>query len=92
MKKSVEWYCENLSAEVIHVDDTWGYISVGGSKIAFVVPHQHPPHVCFEVSEEYVEKNLKGKKFKKHRDGTESCYTVDCDGNFIEFLKCTQKT
>ena len=73
-------------------EEGWGLIKVFDTKIAFVVSHQHPPHICFEVDEEYVVNNLGDKKFKKHRDGTESCYITDCDGNFIEFLKCQNRT
>jgi len=91
IKRSVEWYEKTFGAERLYLDETWGLIKVFDTKIAFVVSSQHPPHICFEVGEEYIEKNLKGKKFKKHRDGTESCYTTDCDGNFIEFLKCQNR-
>ena len=90
--KSVEWYQKNLDAECLYMDDTWGLVSISGTKIAFVVATQHPPHICFEVDHDYVHKKLGHKKFKKHRDGTESCYITDCDGNFIEFLKCQKKT
>lgn len=92
IKCSVDWYKNNLDAQVLYQDNTWGLVQVGGTKIAFVVAYQHPPHVCFEISEEYAEKNLSDRVFKKHRDGTESCYTKDCDGNFVEFLKCPVKT
>jgi catechol 2,3-dioxygenase-like lactoylglutathione lyase family enzyme len=90
--KSVNWYQKNLGAECLYIDDTWGLINVSGTKIAFVIAKQHPPHICFEVDQDYIDKKLENKKFKKHRDGTESCYVSDCDGNFIEFLKCQKKT
>ena len=91
VRNTAAWYQENLDAEVLYLDDTWGFVDVGGTKIAFVVSSQHPPHICFEVDADYIEKNLQEKNFKKHRDGTESCYIRDCDGNFIEFLKCQKK-
>ena len=83
---SVKWYVDNLSAKIIYQDDTWGFVEVAGTKIAFVMQHQHPPHICFEPDDSYIESNLKDRTFKKHRDGTSSCYITDCDGNFIEFL------
>ena len=92
IKRSVEWYHSVLGAEVLYQDETWGLVEVAGTKIAFVVSHQHPPHICFEISEDYIESNLKENVFKKHRDGTASCYVKDCDGNFMEFLKCAKKT
>lgn len=88
IKDSIRWYQENLHAEVLYEDDTWGFMNVGGAKIALVTKHQHPPHVCFKIDDDFIEKNLQGKVFKKHRDGTESCYVKDIDGNFIEYLKC----
>ena len=91
ISNSVKWYAEKFNASIIYQDDTWGLVDVSGTKIAFVMPGQHPPHICFSVDEEYVKVNLKKSKFKKHRDGTESCYISDCDGNFIEFLKCPIK-
>ena len=89
--RTVAWYVDNLDAEIIYKDDTWGLVSVAGVKIAFVVPEQHPPHICFEVDDEYIEKNLSHKIFKTHRDQSSSCYIKDIDGNHIEFLKWPKK-
>ena len=88
ISNTVKWYQKNLNAVVLYEDDTWGLVKVSGTKIAFVVASQHPPHICFQISNEYANTELKDKAFKKHRDGTESCYIKDCDDNFIEFLKC----
>tara|TARA_B100001113_G_scaffold305771_1_gene266662 strand:- start:42 stop:353 length:312 start_codon:yes stop_codon:yes gene_type:complete len=88
IKKSVEWYEKNMFAKTLYIDETWALIDVAGTKVAFVLSRQHPAHICFEVGDDYIGENLPNKKFKKHRDGTESCYVADCDGNFIEFLKC----
>ena len=89
---SIAWYVDNLKAEVIYKDDTWGLVRVGNVKIAFVMAHQHPSHICFEVDEEYIEKNLSHKIFKTHRDDSASCYVKDADGNHIEFLKWPKKS
>ena len=83
---SIKWYVEKWNAEIIYQDETWGLIKVGESKIAFVSPHQHPAHICFEVDEEFIVKNLPEETFKGHRDGSSSCYLRDPDGNFLEFL------
>jgi len=86
IKRSVKWYKDNLrNVEVIYEDETWAAIKAHGIMIAFVMPHQHPPHVCFSINDNN-KNNFKDKKFKKHRDGTEFCYISDPDGNTIEFL------
>ena len=86
IKKSVTWYVEKWNAEILYQDETWGLIKIGETKIAFVSPHQHPAHVCFEINEEFIVKNLPNKTFKGHRDGSSSCYVRDPDDNFLEFL------
>ena len=89
--RSVRWYTENLGADVLYQDDTWGYVQVADVKIAFVSPNQHPSHICFEVDDTYIGKYLSGKIFKDHRDKSSSCYIRDIDGNHIEFLKWPKK-
>ena len=86
IKKSVQWYVEKWKAEIIYEDETWGLIALGGSKIAFVSPHQHPAHMCFEIDEDFISTKLTNETFKPHRDGSSSCYIRDPDGNFLEFL------
>ena len=86
IKSSVEWYVKKWSAEILYQDETWGLIKIGKTKIAFVSPHQHPAHVCFEINEEFIVNKLSGATFKGHRDGSSSCYIRDPDGNFLEFL------
>lgn len=83
---SIDWYVNQWNAKVLYQDETWGLVSVGNVKIAFVTPSQHPAHICFEVDEHFILKNLKDKTFKAHRDGSSSCYVRDPDGNFVEFL------
>ena len=91
IEETVNWYVENLSAVVLYQDETWGFVQLADVKIAFVLPRQHPSHICFEVDEEYISKHLTDKIFKKHRDKSSSCYIRDIDGNHIEFLKWPKK-
>ena len=86
IKNSVEWYKNNWDAKILYQDETWGLIEVYDTKIAFVIPSQHPAHICFEVNEEFILDKLDKKTFKPHRDGSSSCYIRDIDGNFLEFL------
>ena len=87
VEETVEWYVNNMSASIKYVDSTWGLIDCNGTDIAFVIPGQHPPHIAFTLNDSEYErfKNL-GKIFKKHRDGSESFYDKDCQGNILEFL------
>ena len=87
ISRSVDWYVQNLSAEVLYQDDSWALVKAYDVKIAFVKPEQHAPHICFEIDELTKAEMMKTKKFKDHRDGSTSCYTTDPDGNCIEFLK-----
>mgnify|MGYP001390340725 CR=1 FL=1 len=91
IEKSIRWYVDNWKANVLYEDKTWGLIQIGESKIAFVSPHQHPAHICFEVDYDFIEKELSGQTFKGHRDGSSSCYIRDPDGNFLEFLYWPKK-
>ena len=73
--------------EVIYFDETWGLVECNGIKLAFVIPNQHPAHVAFTLNNlEYTHYKSLGKIFKKHRDGSESFYDKDCQGNTLEFL------
>lgn len=91
INKSINWYVEKWEAEILYQDDTWGLIKIGESKIAFVSPHQHPAHICFEIAEDFISKKLATETFKPHRDGSSSCYVRDPDGNFLEFLYWPKK-
>ena len=78
---AVDWYTKNFSCEVKYRDDTWALLGFANTRLALVVPSQHPPHVGF-VSPE-------AEKFgplKTHRDGTRSCYVNDPAGNSVEIL------
>ena len=87
MKNNVKWYCDQYNAKVLYQDDTWSLLSVGGVKVAFVLPQQHPPHIAFRIDDtQRASLEEEGHEFKKHRDGSESCYIKDLCGNHLEFL------
>ena len=86
--KSIDWYTEKFSCEIIYKDDTWGLIKLGNTKLAFVMAEQHKPHIGFTVNCDFIEKSfLKDAEFKFHRDGTSFCYIEDIDNNVIEFIR-----
>jgi len=76
---AADWYAENFGAELLYVDDSWGFVQFENVKLAFVIKEQHPPHFAFEV------KNLDGGIL--HRDGSRSVYKQDPWGNAFELVK-----
>jgi catechol 2,3-dioxygenase-like lactoylglutathione lyase family enzyme len=78
---AVEWYTRTFRCEVKYRDDTWALLKFANTRLALVIPEQHPAHIGF-VSPE-------AEKFgalKTHRDGTRSCYVRDPAGNSVEIL------
>ena len=86
IKRSINWYVKNWNAKILYEDKTWGLIEIHKTKLAFVMPSEHPSHICFQIDKKFISKYLLDKTFKPHRDGTSSCYIRDPDGNFLEFL------
>jgi len=83
ISKSVEWYVENLEADVIYQDDTWALMTAGGIKLALTVPAQHDPHIAFRIKDE---SQFGEDEVKVHRDGVKYVYKKDPDGNCIEWV------
>ena len=78
----VQWYTSTLSACVLYQDETWALLAVGDTRIALVIPGEHPPHLAFEWSGAEDFGPLVG-----HRDGTASLYIEDPFGNKIELME-----
>jgi hypothetical protein len=66
---------------VTYQDATWAMLEFANTRLALVIPSQHPPHLGFVTpdAEKYGE-------LKTHRDGTRSIYVADPAGNAVEFL------
>ena len=79
---AIEWYAQKLNFEVEFKDDSWALLSFENSRIALVLPEQHPPHLAF-VSDKAADFGV----LTKHRDGTSSIYINDPFGNTIELLE-----
>jgi len=84
IKKSVNWYVENMSAKVDYEDDTWAMLSIGDAKLALTVKSQHPPHVAFRVED--IKDLGEGVEIRRHRDGSHYLYLEDPDGNVLEMI------
>ncbi len=82
IQPAIEWYKNRLSFDVDYQDETWALLSFDNTKIALVLPSQHPPHVAFEH-----DKASTFGEMKPHRDGTASVYVQDPFGNTIELLQ-----
>tara|TARA_R110001583_G_scaffold75706_1_gene208107 strand:- start:1137 stop:1469 length:333 start_codon:yes stop_codon:yes gene_type:complete len=87
VKDAAAWYTDNMSGEILYLDDTWALLKVHDINIALVSPSEHPPHVSFSINrKQYDEFKKASKVFKEHRDGSESFYTKDISGNILEFV------
>ena len=82
IQKSVKWYKDMFKCKVTFQDETWALIEFKNTKLALVIPGQHPPHIAVkrEKLEEY------GAPIK-HRDGSESVYIDSPDRNTFELIR-----
>jgi extradiol dioxygenase family protein len=79
--EAVRWYTGHFRCSVSYEDATWALLEFENTRLALVVPEQHPPHIGFEHphAEEFG-------PLTRHRDGTRSLYLKDPSGNSIEIL------
>ena len=84
--RALNWYSENFNATIVYRDDTWAMLRFENIYLALVIPSQHPPHIAIEHdgAEAYG-------RLIKHRDGTESIYINDSEGNTLEMMKPVEK-
>ena len=81
VSKAVGWYTKHFRCDIEYQDETWALLAFGNTRLALVVPEQHPPHIglIHPQAEAFGE-------LKPHRDGTRSCYIADPAGNAVEVL------
>ena len=80
--RALKWYSETFNAETVYLDDTWAMLRFENIYLALVIPEQHPPHIAIEHEGAEAHGTL-----IKHRDGTESIYINDSEGNTLEMMK-----
>ena len=80
--KSVTWYTDNFSCDILYQDKSWAILEFENVKLALVLPDQHPFH--FAILKDDVESY--GEPVT-HRDGSVSVYIKDRSGNNIEILR-----
>ena len=78
---AVAWYTSKFRCKVAYQDATWAFLEFGNTRLALVIPEQHPPHVALMSPEA-----AKFGALKTHRDGTRSVYVADPSGNAVEIL------
>jgi extradiol dioxygenase family protein len=78
---AVDWYRQRFRCTVSYQDSTWALLQLENTRLAFVIPEQHPPHVAFTHPNADQFGGL-----KTHRDGTRSCYISDPSGNPVEIM------
>jgi catechol 2,3-dioxygenase-like lactoylglutathione lyase family enzyme len=86
---TVAWYRDNLPGiEVLYEDETWAFLDACGTKLAFVTPGQHPPHLAWRVSNTDLEQLAARHhcEIKPHRDGTRSFYLPGPAGDTLEII------
>ena len=79
---AIAWYREHWDCVVEWSDATWAMLKFDNTRLALVLPGQHPPHVAF-LSESPED----GGMPTYHRDSTSSTYIKDPWGNDIELIK-----
>jgi catechol-2,3-dioxygenase len=88
--EAVSFYSATFDdVEVLYLDESWAFISVGGAKLAFVIAEQHPPHLAMRIDDRaaFEASAMKhGKKISVHRDLSESFYFEDPSGNVVEIM------
>ena len=79
--KAAERYTKHFRCDIEYQDEKWAVLAFGNTRLALVIPEQHPRHIGFihPQAEAFGE-------LKPHRDGTRSCYIADPAGNAIEVL------
>lgn len=82
IERALKWYSKNFNAETVYLDDTWAMLRFKNIYLALVIPGQHPPHIAIEHEGAEAHGTL-----IKHRDGTESIYINDSEGNTLELMK-----
>ncbi len=86
---AINWYKDTLpDVEVLYQDESWGFISAGGTKLAFVLKDEHPGHLAWRVSAAELETLASQfhKEIKAHRDNTRSFYLEAPGGTHLEII------
>lgn len=78
---AVSWYRDRFACRVAYEDATWALLEFANTRLALVVPEQHPGH--FAIVRDDADRF---GALTAHRDGTKSTYIEDPFGNAVEVL------
>ncbi len=80
--RAIRWYQSHMNTSLVYADNSWAMLAFENISLALVKAEQHPPHIAVE----YEQADQYGP-LTRHRDGTESLYIKDSEGNSIELLR-----
>jgi len=80
--EGVAWYTQHFHCTVEYIDETWALLNFANTKLALVLPEQHPNHFAITRPDAETFGTL-----TLHRDGLKSIYIQDLAGNPLEILK-----
>jgi catechol 2,3-dioxygenase-like lactoylglutathione lyase family enzyme len=84
IKPAVDWYTQKFNCLIDYQDESWAYLRFNNINLALVIAEQHPSHIALAINNASQYGRL-----KRHRDGTESIYISDPDGNTLELVEAT---
>jgi len=79
--EAVAWYTANFRCSVAYQDATWALLDFENTRLALVIPDQHPAHLAFSSDQA-----ARFGTLVAHRDGTRSTYVLDPSGNSVEIM------
>jgi catechol 2,3-dioxygenase-like lactoylglutathione lyase family enzyme len=79
--EAVAWYTKTFRCTVVYQDATWAFLNFENTRLALVIPEQHPPHFALTNPDAAAFGPL-----ETHRDGTRSTYVRDPAGNTVEIM------
>ncbi len=80
--EGVDWYTKNFHCTIDYLDTTWALLGFSNTKLALVLPDEHPAH--FAITHPNADSF---GKLTTHRDGLSSIYIKDVAGNALEILQ-----
>ena len=80
--QAVEWYTSRFNCRVEYLDDSWALLAFANTKLALVLPQEHPSHFALSRPDAHKFGDL-----VTHRDGLNSVYITDGFGNSIEVME-----
>lgn len=90
INEAVDWYVSQAGASIVYHDKTWAMLEIFGTKLALVLPEQHPNHFAIrcQSTESFP---CSDDEIGEHRDASKYYYLKDPYGNAIEWICYPEK-